>query len=122
MGNNGSNSSSTTTTTTTTTTSNSSSGRVLTSTRSNVNKSKAEDHFMLLADTNAEIYNYILVSCFTGWGTASVQTLDEYHSSVPNISTCESLYPNGSEYALDTLQTAVDAHNAANGKKKAKSE
>lgn len=62
------------------------------------------------ARLNYEHYNYILVSCFTGWGSVSVKFLNEYSKELPNMSTCEGLFPSHAKYGLATLDAMVDRH------------
>jgi len=69
----------------------------------------------LLATTNAENNNYILVSCFTGAGTASVQFRNDYRMEEPDMRECEYLFPAGSEFAVDTLKKNVDKFNMEAG-------
>jgi len=69
----------------------------------------------LLATTNAETMNYILVSCFTGAGTASVQFKNDYRMEEPDMRECEALFPAGSEFAIDTLKKNVDKFNIEAG-------
>ena len=54
---------------------------------------------ILLADSWSG-FNYILLNCFTGWGSASVQLLNTYTQNAPSISTCEALFPAGSEHPV----------------------
>lgn len=61
----------------------------------------------LMAQTAAEKYKYLFIKCFTGWGSKSVIMVNRYQAAKPNISYCESLYPNGTDYAVDKLWTEV---------------
>jgi len=67
------------------------------------------------AKLNYEHYNYILVSCFTGWGTVSVKFLNEYTKEHPKMSTCEGLFPHHAKYSLRNLDAVVDSHVQRNG-------
>lgn len=73
---------------------------------------KKEMGMVDLANTNSNVYNYVLVSCFTGSGSASIIELNDYKEDKPDISTCEALYPSGSEYSLNNLQIAVNNYKA----------
>jgi len=64
----------------------------------------------LLATTNAETMDYILVSCFTGAGTSSIHMKNDFKMTEPDMSECEALFPAGSEYAVDTLKANVDKY------------
>lgn len=61
--------------------------------------------------TQSEDYNYILMSCFTGFGSDSVKTLNIFSQSKPAMETCEALYRGGTEFAVDTLKKAVGDYN-----------
>ena len=67
-----------------------------------------KDYSIELATTKAENYNYVLVSCFTGWGSASVKFINEYYENAPSMSVCKQLFPSTSEYGVEKLNTAVD--------------
>lgn len=56
-------------------------------------------------------YNYVLVSCFTGWGTASVKLINEYTTTTPDIKTCRDMFPSTSVYSVQKLRTAVTEYN-----------
>jgi len=70
---------------------------------------KARKNYSIeLGNTNAADYDYVLVSCFTGWGTASVKFINEYTKNVPNMSVCKQLFPSSSLYSVESLNKAVD--------------
>jgi len=53
-----------------------------------------------LATIKTDDWKYILVSCFTGWGTASEIVVNQYLKEMPDISYCQGLYPAGTEYSI----------------------
>jgi len=57
-------------------------------------------------------YNYVLVSCFSGFGTDSMKSLNEYVVNQPTMALCEEQIPQGSTYGLNALDKAVTAANA----------
>ena len=61
--------------------------------------------------TTSNDYNYVLVSCFTGWGTASVKLINEYTTTTPDMQTCRDMFPSTSIYAVQKLRTAVTEYN-----------
>lgn len=75
-------------------------------------KIKSEE--IILATTNSESYNYILVSCFTGWGTRSIKYFNEYVENEPTIDICKNMFPSNSDYSVESLQIAVDNYEKNN--------
>jgi hypothetical protein len=68
---------------------------------------KSQQEVDLIAKTAAEKYKYLLIKCFTGWGSKSVIMVNRFQEAKPEISYCEGLYPNGTDYAVDKLWTEV---------------
>ena len=69
-----------------------------------------EKNMMLNSSTNQQ--EYLLISCFTGFGTSSIIYLNKYLAIKPKMTECENLFPDGSEFGLDKLQKAVTDYNA----------
>lgn len=57
-------------------------------------------------------HSYLLVSCFSGFGTDSVKSLNEYVVNQPTMALCENQIPGASKYGLDALDKAVTEANA----------
>lgn len=60
-------------------------------------------------------HSYLLVSCFTGFGTDSVVSLNEYVVDQPTMALCENQIPEGSRWGLIGLEKAVVEVNAKKG-------
>lgn len=52
--------------------------------------------------------NWILHSCFTGWGRESVEYLGEWRGGKPDIMECEAMFGEGSEWGVKGLKVKVD--------------
>jgi hypothetical protein len=66
------------------------------------------------ANTGIELVtrSYLLVSCFSGFGTDSVKSLNEYVVNQPSMALCENQIPSASKYGLDALNKAVNEASA----------